>query len=127
MHDPINPSHYTTGGIECIDAMEASMSKEAFKGFLKGNCQKYLWRYELKNGSEDLKKAQWYLERLINTCESKEQSVHDTQQATKEVMEHIIASDYDPDDYMISGCPDGFCPLPNVRTGPSEPMFPPVN
>jgi len=127
MHDPINPSHYTTGGIECIDAMEASMSKEAFKGFLKGNCQKYLWRYELKNGSEDLKKAQWYLERLINTCESKEQSVHDTQQATKEVMEHITASDYDPDDYMISGCPDGFCPLPNVRTGPSEPMFPPVN
>lgn len=127
MHDPINPSHYTTGGIECIDAMEASMSKEAFKGFLKGNCQKYLWRYELKNGSEDLKKAQWYLERLINTCESKEQSVHDTKQATKEVMEHITASDYDPDDYMISGCPDGFCPLPNVRTGPSEPMFPPVN
>jgi len=127
MHDPINPSHYMTGGIECIDAMEASMSKEAFKGFLKGLCQKYLWRYELKNGSEDLKKAQWYLERLINTCESKEQSVHDTKQVTKEVMEHITASDYDPDDYMISGCPDGFCPLPNVRTGPSEPMFPPVN
>ena len=127
MHDPINPSHYTTGDIECIDAMEASMSKEAFKGFLKGNCQKYLWRYELKNGSEDLKKAQWYLEKLINTCESEEQSVLNTKQASKKVMEHKTTSDYDPDDYMISGCPDGFCPLPSVRTGPSEHIFSPVN
>jgi hypothetical protein len=34
---------------------------------------------------------------------------------------------YDPDDYMASGCPDGFCPMPDTRQGPSEPMFQPVN
>lgn len=66
-HDPVNsPSHYTDGGIECIDAIKASMSTEAFLGFLKGNVQKYMWRYEKKVAPvEDLKKAQWYLSKLI--------------------------------------------------------------
>jgi len=59
------PFHYTQGGIECIAAIEASMSREAFKGFLKGNAQKYLWRYEHKGHLEDLKKAQYYLNKLI--------------------------------------------------------------
>lgn len=62
--DNINPNHYK-GDIECIDAIKASMSAEQFKGYLKGNIQKYTWRYEQKNGVEDLKKAQWYLDRLI--------------------------------------------------------------
>lgn len=67
MKDNVNhPSHYTTGGIECIDAMKASMTSEAFLGYLKGNIQKYLWRYEKKLApAEDLNKARWYLERLI--------------------------------------------------------------
>ena len=65
--DPINPSHYTSGKIECIDAIESSMTPEAFKGFLKGNIQKYIFRYEKKNGIEDLKKAHWYLQKLINS------------------------------------------------------------
>lgn len=71
--DPVNrPSHYTAGGIECIDAIKASMSTEAFLGFLKGNVQKYMWRYEKKVAPvEDLKKAQWYLSKLI---EEQEQS-----------------------------------------------------
>ena len=65
--DNVNsPSHYTQAGIECIDAIEASMTKEEFKGYLKGNIQKYVWRYELKNGLEDVKKAQWYLNRLVS-------------------------------------------------------------
>lgn len=64
MADAINPSHYQSE-IECIDAIKASMTKEQFKGYLKGNVQKYIWRYEKKNGVEDLKKAQWYLDRLI--------------------------------------------------------------
>jgi hypothetical protein len=64
MADAINPSHYQSE-IECIDAIKASMTKEQFKGYLKGNVQKYIWRYEQKNGVEDLKKAQWYLDRLI--------------------------------------------------------------
>ena len=68
--DPVNhPAHYTQGGIECIDAIEASMSPEEFRGYLKGCNMKYLWRYQLKGGVEDLRKAQWYLNRLIKKVE----------------------------------------------------------
>jgi hypothetical protein len=69
--DVVNqPSHYNSGGIECIDAIQESMSSIAFKGYLKGNIQKYLWRYEMKGKPlEDLKKAQWYLNRLIESQE----------------------------------------------------------
>lgn len=64
--DNVNhPSHYTQGDIECIDAIKASMSHEAYCGYLKGNVQKYMWRYEHKGGVESLKKAQWYLDKLI--------------------------------------------------------------
>lgn len=59
-----NPSHYADSAIECIDAMEAMMTPEQFIGYLRGNLFKYQWRYEKKNGIEDLKKAQWYLEKL---------------------------------------------------------------
>ena len=60
-----NPDHYNTGNIECIDAIEESMSSVAFKGYLKGNCMKYLWRYDYKGKQvEDLQKAGWYLGRL---------------------------------------------------------------
>ena len=70
--DPVNqPQHYPSGDIECIDAIRASMSKEAFCGFLKGNMQKYMWRYEKKvNPVEDIKKARWYAERLIKELEN---------------------------------------------------------
>lgn len=67
--DNVNhPSHYTQGDIECIDAIKASMSHEAYCGYLKGNVQKYMWRYEHKGGVESLKKAQWYLNKLIVEC-----------------------------------------------------------
>lgn len=70
--DMVNqPAHYTSGGIECLDAIRASMTEEAFKGFLKGNVLKYMWRYEKKfNPTEDLKKAQWYLKRLEEANEA---------------------------------------------------------
>ena len=69
--DMVNsPNHYTSGSIECIDGIEASMSAEAFKGYCKGAALKYLWRYERKDKSlEDLKKAQWYLNKLIASVE----------------------------------------------------------
>jgi hypothetical protein len=63
------PAHYNQSGIECIQAIEASMSKDQFCGYLKGNIQKYIWRYEDKNKIEDLKKAQWYLNKLIKIYE----------------------------------------------------------
>jgi len=64
--DKINkPAHYE-GSIECIEAIKSAMSKEAFKGYLKGNIMKYIWRYDRKGGVEDLQKAEWYLKRLID-------------------------------------------------------------
>ena len=64
--DNINhPAHYTQGTIECIDAIESSMTPEEFRGYLKGCQIKYIWRYQHKGGMEDLKKCRWYLDRLI--------------------------------------------------------------
>ena len=70
-HDPVNhPSHYNQFGIECLDAIEASMPPTEFKGYLKGNCQKYIWGYVYKGKPlEDLKKAQFYLNLLIEKVE----------------------------------------------------------
>ena len=68
--DPVNsPNHYLAGSIECIDAIEASASSaDAFRGYCKGNVQKYLWRMEHKGKpKEDALKAQWYLNKLIST------------------------------------------------------------
>ena len=69
--DPVNrPSHYASGWVECIDAIEASMSEEEFQGYCKGNLIKYTWRYRDKGGVQDLRKANWYLDRLIKTHET---------------------------------------------------------
>lgn len=68
--DPVNhPAHYTSGGIECIDAMQAAFGVEAVKDFCLCNAFKYLCRHRNKNGVEDLKKARWYLNRLITAME----------------------------------------------------------
>jgi hypothetical protein len=68
--DRINPDHYKVGGIETIDYIEAKLTGEAFEGYLRGNVLKYVSRYSEKNGVEDLKKAEWYLQRLIMTVEA---------------------------------------------------------
>lgn len=69
MSDAIRPSHYSFGGIEPIDFMRAKMSPVAYRGFLAGNVIKYISRHEHKNGLEDLKKARYYLDRLIKDQE----------------------------------------------------------
>jgi hypothetical protein len=67
--DPVNnPSHYTQGSIEVIDFIE-----DQKMGFHQGNITKYVSRYRYKNGIEDLKKAQWYLARLITLVEADEE------------------------------------------------------
>lgn len=65
-NDNVNsPNHYRQGGIECIEAIKASMSQKGFKDYLKGNVMKYIWRYEHKGKAvEDIEKAIWYLNRL---------------------------------------------------------------
>jgi hypothetical protein len=70
--DNVNsPSHYNTGQIECIQAIEAFLNTEQLQGYLSGNCFKYLWRHAYKGKPvEDLKKCQWYLERLIDVYEN---------------------------------------------------------
>ena len=63
--DMVNsPPHYNQTGIECIHAISAATDK-GFRYYLQGNIMKYLWRYRYKNGVEDLQKAQWYLNQLI--------------------------------------------------------------
>ena len=77
MNDNVqNPSHYNNdSSIEAIDAIEASMSQEEFRGYLKGSFQKYVWRWDKKHTDtklqvEDLKKAQWFLNKLIQNAET---------------------------------------------------------
>ncbi len=70
MSDVVNrPEHYRQGSVECIEAIESSMSREEFQGYLKGNIEKYVWRYRYKNGVQDLAKARWYIDRLILALE----------------------------------------------------------
>lgn len=70
--DVERPSHYASGDIECIDAMESAASGfdlGPFEGYLWLNAFKYVFRWPKKNGVEDLKKAKWYINRLIATLE----------------------------------------------------------
>ena len=70
MNDVVNnPVHYNQGDIECIDSIEAMLSTEEYIGYLRGNSQKYRWRFRYKNGIEDLKKAEWYEKQLLNTLQ----------------------------------------------------------
>jgi hypothetical protein len=71
MSDNVNsPEHYTQGSVECIDAIEAALSADEFRGYCKANVLKYLWRERHKGGVESLRKAQWYLDRLVNYLEA---------------------------------------------------------
>ena len=64
--DPVDkPIHYAAGSVECIAAIEAQLTPEEFRGYLKGNVAKYMWRERKKGGKESLKKARWYLNKLI--------------------------------------------------------------
>jgi hypothetical protein len=64
--DMVNsPPHYNQTGIECIHAISAATG-DGFKYYLQGNIMKYLWRFDYKDKPiEDLQKAKWYLDKLI--------------------------------------------------------------
>lgn len=79
--DTVNhPQHYTAGKIEVIRIMEDQLTSEEYRGYIKGQVIKYVTRERYKNGLEDLKKAAWYLNRLIQKLE-KEQSTNETRKA----------------------------------------------
>ena len=67
-----SPAHYNKGGIECIDGIQAMLTDAEFIGYLRGNSLKYRWRFPYKNGIEDLKKAEWYENKLLNTLEGEQ-------------------------------------------------------
>ncbi|MFX3633738.1 MAG: DUF3310 domain-containing protein [Candidatus Pristimantibacillus sp.] len=69
--DNVNhPSHYTAGKVECIDALEAATEGLiGIEAACTANAIKYLWRWKRKNGVEDLRKAIWYINRLIERAE----------------------------------------------------------
>ena len=70
--DNVNhPKHYTTGEIECIAYIEDKLTPEEFRGYIKGNVIKYITRERNKGGDEDLKKAKWYIDRLIEKLQKK--------------------------------------------------------
>jgi len=65
-----HPKHYTQGKIECIDAIESAVSElSGLDAVCTANVIKYVWRWKSKNGSTDLKKAMWYLNKLIENAE----------------------------------------------------------
>lgn len=70
-----HPKHYNQGGIECIDAIKAAtVGKRGIEAVCVANIIKYCWRYEEKNGIEDVRKAKFYIERLLKELEESQQS-----------------------------------------------------
>lgn len=64
-----HPAHYTAGSVETIDHIRDMLTDEGFEGYLVGNILKYIARYRYKGGAEDLRKASWYLARLVEMKE----------------------------------------------------------
>lgn len=91
MNDNVqHPAHYTQGKIECIDCIKAAIiNKTGIKAFCVGNAIKYLFRYENKNGLEDVKKAQWYINRLIQELEEKQAKSPDAETLEARAKEYM--------------------------------------
>ena len=70
--DVDSPFHYNNGNIECIDAIKAASTKEEFEGYVRANVLKYVWRFRYKDNIKDLRKAKWYLDKLIESLMASE-------------------------------------------------------
>lgn len=72
-----NPPHYNNGGVETIEFIEGRLSSEEYRGYLLGTIVKYISRAGKKDSFlDDIKKARWYLDRLIFETENKEKNKH---------------------------------------------------
>ena len=98
MIDNVNhPSHYIQGGIECIDALKAAtVGKTGIEAICVANAIKYLWRFEKKNGLEDVKKAQFYINRLIQELETKQTESLNAQILEAKAKEYMYNHPVDP-------------------------------
>lgn len=87
MSDKINhPEHYTAGAIECIEALKAAtQGLEGIEAVCTANAIKYLWRWKRKNGAEDLRKAKWYIDRLIREVSTVKEAQPEKQVVLKKV------------------------------------------
>lgn len=95
MKDNVNPSHYKQGKIECIDAIEAAtVGKKGLDAVCTANVIKYIWRCEQKGGVEDLKKAKWYLEKMIAQYETQKEFVHPNAVYASEYKDDQISSSF---------------------------------
>jgi hypothetical protein len=74
--DKINPDYYKNKSIETIEVIRNELTSDEFRGYLKGQIFKYLARHRLKNGVEDLKKAQWYMNYLVKFEKELEEIIH---------------------------------------------------
>ena len=118
MIDNVNhPSHYTQGGIECIDALKAAtIGKTGIEAVCVANAIKYLWRYEEKNGLEDVKKAQWYIKRLIQELEEKKEN------NTSYDTDDVVGNCFDCANFNINGDSEPCCNCKNTAV-PGTPKY----
>ena len=73
MKDVINPNHYQRNGMECIDAIDAAVQNlSGPEAYATGSAIKYLWRWKEKGGKDDLKKAIWFIQRIVDQIEEVE-------------------------------------------------------
>lgn len=91
MSEKVNhPDHYNTESFECIEVMGEVFGTEAVKNFCKLNAFKYLWRADAKDGMDDIRKAQWYLEHM-RSLDTEDESDEDEQESDEreDVSEHL--------------------------------------
>ena len=97
MKDNINPSHYKNGEVEAIEAIEALTQNDmGIKCVQKANLIKYLWRYESKNGLEDVKKAKWYFNHKPKSKKAKHIPTE------KQIIESAIVNKPAPEALLVS-------------------------
>lgn len=73
MKDVINPNHYQRDGMECIDAIEAAVQNlSGVEAYATGSAIKYLWRWKEKGGKDDLNKAKWFIQKMVDALEDQE-------------------------------------------------------
>ena len=97
MKDNINPSHYKNGEVEAIEAIEALTQNDmGIKCVQKANLIKYLWRYESKNGLEDVKKAKWYFNHVPKSKKGKQLPTE------KQIIESAIVNKPSPESLLVS-------------------------